>query len=66
MLSEGALLGIIYRAGQPRYVCLAVEAEGEPPAELEGKGVFVPVSPYSDDEGFFVVFQDAATGEFVK
>lgn len=66
VLSEGALLGIIYRAGQPRYVCLAVEAEGEPPAELEGKGVFVPVSPYSDDEGFFVVFQDAATGEFVK
>ena len=65
-LWEGALLGIVYHFGVPRYVCLAVEAQGELPREMEERAVFVPSSPYSDDEGFFVAFQDAATGEFVK
>lgn len=65
-LWEGALLGIVYHFGVPRYVCLAVEAQGELPPEMEERAVFVPSSPYSDDEGFFVAFQDAATGEFVK
>ena len=65
-LWEGALLGIVYHFGGPRYVCLAVEAQGELPPEMEERAVFVPSSPYSDDEGFFVAFQDAATGEFVK
>ena len=65
-LWEGALLGIVYHLGVPRYVCLAVEAQGEKPPEMEERAVFVPSSPYSDDEGFFVAFQDAATGEFVK
>ena len=61
-LWEGALLGIVYHLGVPRYVCLAVEAQGELPREMEERAVFVPSSPYSDDEGFFVAFQDAATG----
>ena len=65
-LWEGALLGIVYHLGVPRYVCLAVEAQGELPPEMEERAVFVPSSPYSDDEGFYVAFQDAATGEFVK
>ena len=65
-LWEGALLGVVYHLGVPRYVCLAVEAQGELPREMEERAVFVPSSPYSDDEGFFVAFQDAATGEFVK
>lgn len=65
-LWEGALLGIVYHFGVPRYVCLAVEAQGELPPGMEERAVFVPSSPYSDDEGFFVAFQDAATGEFVK
>ena len=65
-LWEGALLGIVYHLGVPRYVCLAVEAQGEKPPEMEERAVFVPSSPYSDDEGFYVAFQDAATGEFVK
>ncbi len=63
---EDALIGIVYRYGQPHFLCLAVEAQGEPPAELKERAVFVPATPYTDDEGFYVVFQDAATGEFVK
>lgn len=63
---EGALLGIVYHLGEPRYVCLAVEAQGDPPEELRDTAVFVPSSPYSDDEGFYVVFQDADSGDIVK
>ena len=63
---EGALLGIVYHLGEPRYVCLAVEKTGDPPEELRETSVFVPSSPYSDEDGFFVAFQDADSGSFVK
>lgn len=65
--AEGALLGILYESGMPRYLCVAVEgrADGEPPAEMKGRCRFVPESPVSDMVGFFVVFQSADTGEYV-
>lgn len=64
--SEGALLGVIYEEGVPRYLCVAVEALKEPPAEVKERGVFVPKTQFSDEEGFYVVFQDADTGEYVR
>ncbi|MDE6059778.1 MAG: hypothetical protein K2G44_07055 [Clostridia bacterium] len=64
--SEGALLGIIYEDGTPRYLCVAVEALKEPPQEVKERGVFVPKTQFSDEEGFYVVFQDADTGEYVR
>lgn len=64
--SEGALLGVIYEEGTPRYLCVAVEAMKEPPAEIKERGVFVPRTQFSDEEGFYVVFQDADTGEYVR
>lgn len=64
--SEGALLGIIYEEGVPRYLCVAVEASAEPPQEVKDRGVFVPKTQFSDEEGFYVVFQDADTGEYVR
>lgn len=62
--SSGALLGVIYFEGLPRFLCVAMETE--PPEEAKEASVFVPLTPYSDEEGMFVVFQDADTGEYVK
>lgn len=61
-----ALLGIVYEEGLPRYLCLAAEGKDGPPEEMKGEGVFVPLNPFSEDEGFYVLFQDAETGETVK
>lgn len=58
-----ALLGIVYEEGLPRYLCVATEEKL--PAQAEGRGVFVPLSPFSDERGMYVVFQDADTGEYV-
>lgn len=60
------LVGIAYREGIPRYLCVAVEASVTPPPEMKSVCVFVPGSYYSDDNGFYVVFQDAETGEYVR
>lgn len=64
--AENALLGIVFEEGLPRYLCVAVTAEGEVPAQFKDSCVYVPVSHYSDDAGYFVVFQDADTGALVK
>jgi hypothetical protein len=37
-----------------------------PPKEIADVCVFVPHSPFRDNEGFFVIFQSAATGECIK
>ncbi len=64
--TDTALLGIIYAEGVPRYLCVAVESETTPPEALKDACVFVPKSYFDDGEGFFIVFQDAETGEYVK
>lgn len=64
--AEGSLLGIVYVEGRPRYLCVAVEKNGDPPEEMKDICVFVPSSNFTEDEGFYVVFQDADTGETVK
>lgn len=58
-----SLIGIVYQEGIPRYLCVASE-ELEP--ALKEHSVFVPVSPFSDERGLYVVFQDADTGAYVK
>lgn len=62
--AEGALLGVIYENGMPRYLCVASPKESAP-EEMKEQGIFVPQTPFSDDEGFYIVFQDADTGEYV-
>lgn len=62
--TEKALLGIVYAEGVPRYLCVA--AEGECPPPMKDKCVFVPESCFTEEKGFYVVFQDAETGEYVK
>lgn len=63
--SSGAMLGVIYEEGSPRYLCVAVEKEGDPPENMKEHAVFVPATPFSDEKGFYVVFQDADTGEYI-
>ena len=60
------MLGVIYENGRPRYICAAAESAEDPPEEMKGLGIFVPRTHFSDGEGFYVVFQDADTGETVK
>ena len=59
-----ALLGVIYAEGTPRYLCVATE--NEPPENIKDAAMFVPTGCFSEEEGLFVVFQDADTGEYVK
>lgn len=63
--ADGALLGIIYKNGSPEFLCVAVEAEGDPPEEMKGHCQFVPATPFSDMVGFYIVYQSASTGEYV-
>jgi hypothetical protein len=62
------LVGIIYDDGKARYVCYALAAEDKnnPPEEIKEVTSFVPVSPFDENKGFFVIFQSAATGECIK
>lgn len=63
--TDGALLGVVYEDGKPRYLCVAAEKSGDPPEEMKEHCVFVPESPFSKEKGFYIVFQDADTGAYV-
>ncbi len=63
------VVGIIYEGDKVKYICYGVPAlEGESlPEELEDFGQWLPLQ--SDDangKGFYIMFQDADTGESVK
>lgn len=62
------LVGLIYEENKPKYICYALFAEDKdnPPNEIRDVCTFVPVSPFSDSQGFFVIFQSTATGECIK
>lgn len=54
---------------RPDYVGYAVPARftSRPPEELDGYAVWVPMDPaLPEGDGFWVMYQDAATGESVK
>lgn len=62
------LVGVVYDDGKAAYICYALAAEDKdnPPEEIQGVCTFVPTSPYDEEQGFFVIFQSAATGECIK
>ena len=66
--TEGALLGVVYQSGVPRYLCVAAagRADEAPPEAMKEHAVFVPKDAFTEEEGFWVVFQDADTGEYVE
>ena len=64
----GCLVGLVYADMQVRYVAYALPAgkERTPPKELE-HACFLPCDPLDEEsEGYFVLFQDADTGEVVR
>lgn len=63
--TESVLLGTVYENGVPRYLCVAAEKDGDPPEEMKEHCTFVPESPFSDEKGFYIVFQDADSGAYV-
>lgn len=62
------LVGALYEEEKVRYICYALAAQDKnaPPEEIKNVCSFVPTSCLVDAEGFFVIFQSAATGECVK
>ena len=62
------LVGVLYDDGKAKYICYALAAEDKnsPPEEIKNVCSFVPVSALKQNEGFFVIFQSAATGECIK
>ena len=62
------LVGVVYDDGRAQYVCYALAAKkgNEPPEEIKEVCTFVPLSVFSDADGFFVIFQSAASGECIK
>jgi hypothetical protein len=62
------LVGALYENGKVRYICYALRADDKdnPPDEIKSVCSFVPVSPLLNAQGFFVIFQSAATGECLK
>lgn len=62
------VFGVIYSDEVPRYVCYGVPAEdsARPPESLAGISSFIPASPDGGDAGYWVMYQDAATGASVK
>ena len=62
------LVGVLYEGGEAQYICYALPAEDKnsPPAEIAEVCSFVPCTVFEGSEGYFVIFQSAATGECVK
>lgn len=62
------LVGVLYEDGRVQYICYALAAidKNKPPKEIQGACTFVPCSALYEAEGFFVIFQSAASGECIK
>lgn len=62
------LLGVLYEDEKVKYICYALKAvdKNAPPEEIKNVSTFVPKNVFSDAEGFFLLFQSAATGECIK
>ena len=62
------LVGVLYEDGKATYICYALRAQDKsnPPEEIKGVCTFVPSSVFNDEQGFFVIFQSASSGECVK
>jgi hypothetical protein len=62
------LVGVVYEEGKAQYICyaLAAKAGSQPPEEIKSVCAFVPISAFHEEDGFFVIFQSAASGECIK
>ena len=63
------VVGVIKDKGKEKYVCYGIPAKYsiEPPKELKGFCSFIPLSIFDlTGDGYWMMFQDAITGECVK
>lgn len=63
------VVGVIKERGKEKYVCYGVPAtySETPPEELDGYCTFIPVSVFDmKGDGYWMMFQDAVTGECIK
>ena len=62
------LVGILRMDGKVRYICYALRAENKsnPPDEIKNVCAFVPTDVYDEDKGYFVIFQNASSGECIR
>lgn len=62
------VFGLIYRKNTPQYICYGVPTKNNrrPPESLKGLASFIPASADGGSEGFWVMYQDAATGASVR
>lgn len=62
-------VGVISDEGRPQYICYGVPAErlSEPPKALRGFCSFMPLSVFDlHGKGYWMMFQDADTGECIQ
>ena len=51
----------------PDYLCYGVVGErANPPKKLRGKACYIPNNPFDLEDGFWLVFQSAVTGEVIS
>lgn len=61
------VFGVIYANGAPKYVCYGVPSKSKtPPKSLKGLASFIPADRNGSEEGYWVMYQDAATGASVS
>ena len=62
------VFGVIYSGGNPQYLCYGVPSEGQtsPPESMAGLASFVPANADGSRGGYWVMYQDAATGASIK
>lgn len=63
------VVGVIKKDDKPKYVCYGVPSSysKNPPRELDGYCTFIPLSVFNiHGKGYFMMFQDAVTGECVS
>lgn len=63
------VVGLVFEDDKEKYICYGVPAtySKEPPKELKGFCSFIPLSIFSLlGDGYWMMFQDAVTGECIK
>jgi hypothetical protein len=63
---NGCLLGQVYENLQVRYIAYALPATTKELPEGMEKACYIPTDPVHPSKGYYVLFQDAATGECVQ
>lgn len=62
------LFGLLYENGELKYICYGVPGtySQEPPEELRKFSQWLPLDPADPETGYWVMFQDAETGDSIE